>query len=277
MDTQQRIIDLRSTSNHPLSFRYSEIYDCALLDGRLEHGRSQPSLEASRSTPFVKSARAAISFGLDHPDAIHAAAEVLRRYYEMVVPRNAAEWLNLGSPHSSRLEHTPPWGAVFPWRARTQESYQQAYENAALSENKRVGQAAGIAEGWLFCGPVSERKIMIESERIINVLRSMVRSGYTRNNTPDGDIRATALINDDDEWRWLITAGNHRASAAAALDFEAIPVRINLAISRSDVKYWKHVQEGLYSIDEALSIFDTIFQAQPTSITSEWLNHTEKS
>lgn len=265
------VLDLRDTTNHPLSLRYSEVHSQCVLWGRFEHGRAQPGLDVARSTPFVKAARAAIAHGVERAGVLDTMVATLRPYYERVRPRNAAEWLGLVAAAPAALAAAPPWAAVFPWRARSVESYRKAYEDAALAENRAVGREVGIEDGWLFCGPVSEDKMRIEAERILFVLRRILEHGYQRSDGNDGDVRATALVDEAGHWRWLITAGNHRASAAAALGLEAIPIRVNLVISRADVRHWRHVADALVDEARALAVFDRYFDARPPKVAEPWL------
>lgn len=267
-DHAPRLLDLRHSTNHPLSLRYSEMFSQALLEGRFEHGRTL-ALSLAQPTPFVDAARSALAHGLDRADTLDVMSAVLRAYYEAVQPGNAAQWLDI-SPDSA-LATEPPWAAVLPWRARTVASYRQVHEEAALVENRSVGWDVGISEGWLPCGPVSERKIRIEAERILRVLRLIKENGYIRSDEPDGDIRVTALVDEAHAWRWLVSAGSHRAAAVAALGYESIPVRVNLVISRGDAPFWKHVVEGLFSLDEALAVFDRIFHGHPNRVAQGWL------
>lgn len=267
-----QVLDLRETTNHPLSLRYSEVFSQCVLWGRFEHGRAQPGLDVARSTPFVKAAQAALAHGPERAGVLDAMVDTLRPYYDRVRPAHAAQWLGLdGADAPAALAAVPPWAAVFPWRARSIESYRQAYETAALAENRSVGREVGIEDGWLFCGPVSEDKMRIEAERILFVLRRILAHGYQRSDDSDGDVRATALVNASGDWRWLITAGNHRASAAAALGLGAIPIRVNLVISRADVRHWRHVVDGLVSPAQALAVFDRYFDACPPPVAQPWL------
>ncbi len=266
--TPSPLLDLRATTNHPLSLRYSEVFSQALLHGQFAHARAHPSLSLAQATPFVDAARRALAHGLDRPGVLDVMATRLSAYYQAVRVDNAAQWLDI-SP-ASRLAAEPPWAAVLPWRARTVASYRQAHEDAAWAENRSVGRNLGIADGWLVCGPVSDEKIRVEAERMLRVVRDIKANGYRRSDEPDGDVRVTALVDEAHSWRWLITAGNHRAAAAAALGYEAIPIRANLVISRADAPYWKHVVEGLFSLDEALAVFDTIFHGRPSRATQGW-------
>lgn len=267
-----RLIDLRTSTNHPLSLRYGEVYDAAILDGRLRDGRTQPCLQTDLDTPFVTAARQAVEFGIHKQGAVEVMEASLREFYLSFRPASATQWLGLTKGANALLHSSPPWAAVFPWRARSLASYRKAYEDAAYVENCAVGRNIGISDGWLFCGPVSEDKIRIEAERLLFVLQRISAQGYQRSDDGDGDVKATALVNERLEWVWLTTAGNHRAAAAAALGLESIPVRVNLVISRGDAPLWKHVVEGLYSVDEALTVFDNIFHACPIESVRAWFS-----
>lgn len=264
------LLDLRDDTNHPLSLRYSEIYTNALVNGYFKDGRVQPSLTLLDKAPFVLAGREAVKKGIYSDLALEAIYNVLDAYYEMVQPANAADWLGIAGEKNIELQHAPAWGAVLPWRARSLSSYQNTYEKAALEENRLTGREIGIEDGWFLCGPVSKEKIIIESERILHVLRQIDTYGYKRSDSVDGDVKATALIGKNQEWKWLITSGNHRAAAAAALGYESIPIRVNLVISRSDVMYWKHVVTGLFTQEQALEIFDNIFDARSVSVLKQW-------
>jgi hypothetical protein len=268
------IIELRYGTNHPCSLLYSEIYNNALLTGKLAEGRSQPGFSLKGKSPFVLAAKSAILYGIEREDVVNTIEKVLFEYYETVRPKSATEWLGLDISPGNKLAQSPPWAAVFPWRARTLESYQQAYEMAALKENNIVQTSTApldITKGWLFCGPCSSEKIRIEALRINYVLKQISKEGFRRSNQPEGDVKATALVDNSDRWRWLITAGNHRASAASALGYDEIPIRVNLVIRRGDVKFWPNVVNGLYTEAQALKIFDQYFDAVTPPVTNHWL------
>lgn len=272
-----RVLDLRAGSNHPLALRYAEVHDQVVVRARFAHGRAQPGLAVDHATPFVIAARHAVAWGLERAGALDRMVEALADYYAKVQPADAAEWLGLDDPAPSALRHEPPWAAVFPWRARSVASYRAAYEAAALAENRAVGREVGIEDGWLFCGPVSTAKCRIEAERILFVLQRMAAQGYQRHEGSDGDVRATALVNEAGDWRWLITAGNHRASAAAALGLAEVPVRVNLVISRADVAHWPQVVRGVVAVDQALAVFDRYFDARPPAVAQAWATQTSVS
>ena len=138
------ILDLRSKANHPLNLLYSEIYQFALLNGEIENGRSQPGFVLSDNTPFVAAAKKGIEYGIEKDGVVDAIQSVFEEYYRIVRPANAAEWLGLKFKNKNQLNDSPPWASVFPWRARSVESYREAYEKAAIAENKVTGAKLDI-------------------------------------------------------------------------------------------------------------------------------------
>lgn len=271
------LIDLREAGNHPSLLKYKEIFNAAVLNGQIKYGRSQPGFSLSGMSPFVVAAKEAVAFGLDKSGVLDAVISVFRKYYNSIQIDTAAEWYGISNSEGSELKKTPPWGAVFPWRGRSIVSYQKAFEKAAIEENLSVGKEGGIEKGWLFNGPVEEFKVKVESERMLFVLRQIHNNGYKRSDDLDGDARATALVDEEFNWRWLLTGGNHRASAAAALGFESIPIRVNLVINRSEVDFWNHVQNKTFTRIRALSVFDSYFNAEPLISTKLYIESINKN
>ncbi len=264
-------IDLRNQSNHPSAFVYSEIFKSALLDAKVGHGRIQPGYPLGKDgmAPMQIAAESALR---SREAKIDRIIDVLSEHYRFVQPKNAAEWL--GMPVDHGLSEYPAWAGVYPWRARTIDSFRRAHENETNRVNKDLGICCEIDQGWSLCGPTDKEKTILESNRVMELLLRMQEEGYCRTNEPDGDIRATALVNEEGEWRWIVTAGgNHRAQIAAALGYEELVINVNLVIFRSDAKYWPHVTDGLYTEREALSVFDNYFEGNPPPVTAEWLRH----
>lgn len=266
-----KILDLRKGANHPLAFLYSEIYDSCIIDALIEHGRSQPGFSLKENSPFVIAAKIALeNQGMEEKAIIYRLQKIFAQYYDVFRPKNAMEFLGFEMMQNQQLLNEPPWGSVFPWRFRSIESYKGAYEKMALIENKSLGIDKGIEDGWLFCGPCSEMKAFIEAKRMFYVISQIKQNGYERSDDNDGDAKATALVDSSGEWRWLLTGGNHRASAASALGYKTIPIRVNLVICREQVGFWPHVQDGLYTKIEALNFFDSIFNANVPPLAKDW-------
>ena len=72
-----RILDLRETTNHPISLRYSEIFSAALLTGFFSHGRSQPGVCLAENAPFVETAKVGLAYGLSKEGALEKMRQLL--------------------------------------------------------------------------------------------------------------------------------------------------------------------------------------------------------
>jgi len=265
--SNQGILDFRESDYHPMVMRYSELFNEAIINANIEDGRTQPGFPINKFSPFYIASKVAINSNYE----LSKVKNILKLFYITFTHIDAAEYFGLSN--NTLLSNKPPWASVFPWRARTVESYAYQYEKAAIDENRTNGLEEGISSGWLFSGPVSSKKIEVEAKRMVYVTKQILNKGYKRSFEPDGDVKATVLIKEDAQWRWLITSGNHRANAASALGYQTIPIRVNLIISRSDYKYWPGVVNGIYTEVDALRIFDAIFEGKPLSKCAEdWIN-----
>lgn len=255
------VVDLRSKSNHPLSLKYGEIFSSALINADVRQGRILPYFELSKNAPFYKAAKAGFLFE-EQVDSFSAVKSELNNFYKEFQPKNISDWFLLRVQDKSNLKELPAWAAVLPWRARSVKSFQETIEEGTRKDNEKDGLEGGVEKGWAYCGPVSEEKLSIEAKRINELIYSFRKKGYRRSFEKDGDIVATALVNKNNDWCWLVTSGYHRACVLAAMGEKIIPVRVNLVIREDEVDFWPHVLSGFYSKDMAISIFRSIFQPQ---------------
>lgn len=227
---------------------------------KTEKGRALPIFDYSSKTihPFVLS----IKYGANNFSKIH---EILSKYYNSYDPKFAVNIFDL----KNNNDKTPYWAVVMPWDYETQDEWKLKVENSVKNENLSLKKSMTIKSGWSWIGPSKKNKIFIESQRIYSILKSIMKNGYLRNDNLDGDIRANILTNEKGQWVWQSISGQHRACCLSGLGFMEIPVRINKIIRRSDVCSWPNVVRGKYSKEEALIIFDTIFNS---SFNSQYLN-----
>ena len=225
-----------------------------------EKGRALPIFDFSSETihPFVLS----IKYGNNNFNKIH---EILSNYYNAYDPKLAVNIFDLKNSN----DRTPYWAVVMPWDYETQKEWKLKVENSVKNENLSLKKSITIKSGWSWIGPAKKSKILIESQRLYSILKSIMKNGYLRDDSLDGDIRANILIDENENWVWQSISGQHRACCLSGLGFKEIPVRINKIIRRSDVSSWPNVVRGKYSKEEALIIFDTIFGS---SFNSPYLN-----
>lgn len=254
------ILDLRDKSNHPITFTYSEIFKYALLEVKIQDCIILPGFKLNQNAPFYLAALKGIQYD-NFDDSFNAVKYDLNQFYSNFKPKNLVDWFQLTDTSNLKHFEIQPWGAILPWRARGVNSFIELIKNATINDNIKDGLKGGIEMGWAYCGPVDQDKLHVEAMRITNLIYSIREKGYLRSNDHDGDIIATALINNKMEWKCLITNGYHRACVLAAFGYNSFPLRINLVIRQDEVKFWPHVLDGFYSEIQAKHIFNKLFYA----------------
>ena len=84
--------------------------------------------------------------------------------------------------------------------------------------------------------------------------------GVVRHDGFGGDVGATVLVDDENEFRWLVGhGGQHRAPVISAMGHKNITIRVWQVVERKDVAIWPNVQSGLFTEASALKVFDRIF------------------
>jgi len=163
------------------------------------------------------------------------------------------------------LNNLSSCGFVFPWESNTPKQYLKILENWTLIESKTRGEILCLDDGVLGLSRVSNNRVKSEFELLKKLTLSIKNKGYIRD--INNDITACVLIKNDD-YRFLIHGGNHRAAVLAALDFREIPLTVRNArhpafINYNDAKYWPNVLNNTYTEQEAKKIFDRVFDNKP--------------
>jgi len=186
---------------------------------------------------------------------------ILERYHSQWQPSSAGEALFGPDADYSSLTGLPPIGASLPWSRRSPEERAAITRAFAVKDNEKTGHPGlGIEEGYKYFGPVSPRKGQIEYERLCNVFESIQATGYRRDSGWDGDIGGF-LLRKDEDYRFVVSFGHHRLAAVAALEYESIPVKIihPVVVNRQDAPHWPQVKQGVWTEDEAIRYFDSLF------------------
>lgn len=249
-------------------FSYASKAAGVLVNVPIQKGRALPLFDYSESSkhPFVIAARKAQLLSSEREGSIR---DVLTHFYSLVRPKNPNEVLGLFSK-KTELEVFPNWSVVMPWDFETPAEWKQIVEQGVKSENLRHDCDFDIDFGWAWTGPTSHQKCNIETKRLLSVLNSIELQGYIRSSLPDGDIAVNILAKSSDEWVWQSVEAQHRAAVLAALGYREIPVRVRNIIRRDDVFSWPNVARGIYSEEEALAIFDNIYYANYSHVSSAW-------
>lgn len=165
--------------------------------------------------------------------------------------------VNLKSlPALSRAEDV-----FFPWITYNKD----ALMNGSLAENIIYGYHSHES---IATPPLSDKKIDVETKRLIDVYRSIKKNGYDIKKSIEAD-----LLIRGDEYRWVIIHGHHRAAALETIGTsDKIIVKIRNIIRIDEVKYWPEVKSGVFTIEEAIKVFCNVFDAIPPESNKKWLD-----
>ncbi|MDP4535894.1 hypothetical protein Q3O60_06825 [Alkalimonas collagenimarina] len=113
-------------------------------------------------------------------------------------------------------------------------------------------------------GPQTNAQVLTELKRIRDLVVTFNQRGYEPELNADGFIRGYILKNGESS-RFIITAGQHRLAVMAALGFKTALIKFQPGYKRvidsSEVESWPLVKKQVYTVQQALNIFNGIFNA----------------
>lgn len=128
----------------------------------------------------------------------------------------------------------PPFAPFFPWDPHRPKTFAEKGLDASQGN-----------QGY---GPVSNAKGSLEFERLTQTYQSIETQGFRPGHGHDGDIRGYFLKTDDD-YRFVVRQGLHRAAVLAAMRYEKVRVRFYAPYPRTiflnDLGNWPQVTEGM--------------------------------
>jgi hypothetical protein len=195
---------------------------------------------------------------------IEQAKATLAKFYADFQPRTAAESVGLETEQHSLLNYGP-LSAPLPWSGFSPSEIEKVRTIDYMTDNAQRGQP-NFSRRF---GPATPDEISAEIQRLRALTLSIENKGYQRHNGVDGDINGQFLVDDRDDrmaWGLLLNGGGvHRASVLAGLGHKMLPIRIRSGnfIRKSEAADWPQVTAGIYTIDEALTVFDRIITASP--------------
>ena len=189
-------------------------------------------------------------------------------YVEVLEGTHLSTFLGLENP--TRLQRRlPHWCAVAPWDSR---SFTQMYRwlPGRVRKNR-------LANGLKLPALVSRRTLMTLDSRLggashakqyLSLLKSISSDGFWTKQNDSDPFRVTKLSAGSHS-RWMVSSGSHRAICAAVLGLHEISGEVAREVRREDVDSWPNVENGNFRADQALALFDGLFDKRQLP-----LNHT---
>lgn len=219
--------------------------------------------------PFTVAARSAI--GARNP--VIVIRGVLEEYYDLVQPAICSEVIDLQGRRNISFEfslerHNIPW----PWDLRPVSIEP---ESTPIFHDGQIVFRTSAVHGTQHWGPVSEEKIDTEARKLADLMVSIDRYGYVVDGgTSDSFIRGYIMRKATD-WVCVIDQGQHRAGVLCGLGYKKIPVYITKVIDYFDLQHFPKVKDGLYSLEEARGLFDSMLAGKPVPALAPWLSETD--
>ncbi|MEX0684616.1 MAG: hypothetical protein WD267_03830 [Balneolales bacterium] len=182
-----------------------------------------------------------------------------QKYYENHQPGNIFEKHFLKVPDRPNILKSGEgrWLYGVPWLYTHEGTHK---EESGLS----------LSHGEQAYGPVSEKKLRLEMNRLDNIHESLKKRGHQPQGI-DGYPRGYFLIDSNSKWVFLLGAGLHRVAAMVHLGYTSIPVQFKQffprIIKESDCSEWPMVKKGCLSEEEALQIFNRYMEGVPVKET----------
>lgn len=252
--------DLRDSIDHPINAKYYARKSNFLLNVPPEKCVILWGYSCSTKVgnPFVDTV-------IDYCDNNHTEfkGSKMEKFYKSIQPVNVAELFNLEGELNTELVDVPAYAMVLPWKNMDMKTNKNFVEKYVRHENKARGRELSVSHGVQQFGPISKEKGDLEIKTLIKLTESIKQKGYSRSDNKNDDITAVVLVKDED-YKYMVHDGTHRAAALTALGYKFLTIRIEPSvipafIYRNEVKYWPQVNSGLYSREQALQIFDTIY------------------
>jgi hypothetical protein len=187
----------------------------------------------------------------------------LRSFYELHQPRNQFETNFLyGKQSGDFLEIAPPTTRA-PWNP---EPFLHGGDRNHLS----------IGKGHQGYGPVEEARVQWEAKRLRRIEKSFRRVGYRSElSSSEPNPRFALLLRDDhaEDYRVMVTAGNHRIAVLAFLGWPLIPMNRQPSyptISLRQLESWPGVIDGTYSAEAARDYFLSYFRDDNQVLLPRW-------
>jgi hypothetical protein len=213
----------------------------------------------------------------------------LWRYYELYRPATLADFQGIQPrEEASLLDRIPPLN-IYPWSGVPGETLKRIAE----------GSLSWPYSDWLnpsyvlvrSVGPQLPEFVEKRLAHLTKVYDAIVTEGFRTRPDPRKPYFEQFIVGDvmvrDGETRMMLANGQHRAAALSSLGHVTAPILVGVrhhrgpyVIRRDEVKDWPLVREGLYRAEQALTVFDRIFDARgpwPPSFDQAWVAPNEDS
>jgi len=163
-------------------------------------------------------------------------------------------------PNNKYLKSYPAWASVRPWDKLSIKNKYDNYIELLFKNRNKHGAKFIVKKSRLKKEEIYSNNIAISHvKQYEKLIKSVREKGIEKTNILQMP-QIIILINNSGQWRWIITAGTHRAYIFYFLGLEQFSAIIEDVIYRESLASCYNVKNKLYSLEEAENIFDEIFK-----------------
>lgn len=251
LDSGKKILDPGILTEHPDSLHYHMRYSDYHITMPLDKAR----VGRIKLPDYFYTIATMSAVGAPEQDEYQKIKESLAHIYKNnYFPSTSAERLGLQKGEVPQLDTIPAWVSYYPWESQSpKEKFKSTHDWSHKYET-------GLTRKHFGENPSEEEKFEYDCIRLYDLYKSIQTNGYINDHPLSTPIASQLLINDDLDYRWVITGGFHRCAVCQALGYSEIESRVQNLIYRSDAEKWPGVKSKLFSKKTALNVFDSIFQ-----------------
>ncbi len=217
------------------------------------------SIDDTVSNPFTRSV-------VDYLSGKHTVYDgsALERFYQSWRPETLARFVGVVADERAPLSRPVIVGDL-PWDPyRNVDQLLRHRDVYELDRLAKFGRARNGRHGYDYFGPTSPALGEYRFKKHCRVARSIVDEGFD----PTVHIIDAQLLAGEPSWALIVRDGKHRTTALAAIGAQRVVVSLPSTypvIRRQDAPTWPGVVAGLYTIGQALEVFDRFVAGRPPS------------
>jgi hypothetical protein len=249
----KKILDPGILDTHPESLHYHMRYSDYHITMPLDKAR----IDSTKLPDYLYTVAARSAVGAPEHDEYQNMKECLADIYKNgYFPATSAERLGLVKGEVPQLDTIPAWVRYYPWESLSiNEKYTATHDWSYKYET-------GLTRKHFGNNPSEEEKFEYDCLRLYNLYKSIQKKGYLTDHPLSNPIASQLLIDENLDYRWVITGGFHRSAVCSALGYREIESRVQNIIYRSEAGHWPGVKSTVFSKQTALKVFDSIFQSR---------------
>ena len=170
----------------------------------------------------------------------------LNNYYDTFQPENTLEVFGINKK-TKQSKSKGLFEFLLPWDTKVYKK----------QNNKQL----------MYSGPIEKKRGEYEFQRLLKVYLSILKNGYIpqkSSNLFNSNHIQGYFLRKNNDYRFIILHGKHRAATLSVLGYKHFPVTFELGkprvIELTNIEEWPQVRNGTYSVQHATEIFNKFFE-----------------